>query len=315
MMMQRCSPSVHRSAENERASVKTSFPVTVSVPAKLNLFLEVTGKRSDGYHDIASLMIGVDLFDTLELRLDTTGRLDLKCGQVELASPGNLVMRAAMLLREQTGCRLGAEMRLTKRIPSEAGLGGGSADAAAALLGLNELWHLDMSVDDLKNLAAQLGSDIGFFLDLPAAWCTSRGEITEPAPVGRTLHFVLVCPAVGVSTRESYARLNVPTSPRSGDQLRAAVADGDVDRIGREMFNRLQEPAEEICPLIGQMRERLETTSAAGVAMSGSGSSLFALCRDRREALRIAHDVRSIGSQIEMTSERNIRVYPLRCRV
>ena len=145
-------------------------------PAKVNLFLEVLGKRPDGYHEIATLMVAVRLFDTLVFREEAT--LTLSCSDATLTvGPDNLVMRAAMLLRERTGCKNGASIRLIKRIPMAAGLAGGSSDAAATFLGLNRLWQLGLTNDDLAKLSSELGSDIPFFFQLPAAWCTGAAKL------------------------------------------------------------------------------------------------------------------------------------------
>ena len=261
----------------------------VRTPAKVNLFLEVVGRRPDGYHEIATLMATVSLFDTLEFTPDMAGGLTLLCDYPGLSTgPDNLVLRAARLLRERTGCTLGAEIRLNKRIPLAAGLAGGSSDAAAALEGLNRLWRLRLSALELASLAAELGSDIPFFFVGPAAWCTGRGEKTSPATLKGPLHLVLACPPVGLSTAAVYRAVIVPERPLDGQQIRRAAAEGNVEEIGRNLFNRLQPAAENLCPAVNEVRARLEALRPAGVLMSGSGTSVFALCRDHHEALRVA---------------------------
>jgi 4-diphosphocytidyl-2-C-methyl-D-erythritol kinase len=276
----------------------------VRTPAKVNLFLEVLGWRPDGYHEIATLMAMVSLFDTLEIAPNVTGGLSLHCDYPGLSTgPDNLVLRAARLLRERTGCALGAEICLTKRIPLAAGLAGGSSDAAAALEGLSRLWRLRLSSVKLASLAAELGSDVPFFLAGPAAWCTGRGEKTTSAPIKGPLHFVLACPPIGLSTAEAYGAVTVPELPLDGQEIRRAVADGNVNEIGRNLFNRLQRAAEELCPAVAETRERLEALRPAGVLMSGSGTSVFALCRDHHEALRVAHGL-SAGPRDPATNPR-----------
>ena len=128
-------------------------------------------------------------------------------------------MRAADALRRHTGCRAGAAIRLTKRIPMQAGLGGGSSDAATTLVGLNRLWGLDLSAEELATLAASLGSDVAFFLDGPAAWCTGRGEEVSPRTIGRQLHFVLVSPPFGLATADVYRGVAVPPTPVDGSAI------------------------------------------------------------------------------------------------
>jgi 4-diphosphocytidyl-2-C-methyl-D-erythritol kinase len=263
--------------------------VVVWAPAKVNLFLEVLAKRADGYHDIATLMVAVRLFDALEFREDAPGSLRLDCTEAKLSTgPDNLVWRAADLLRRHTGCARGAAIRLGKRIPMAAGLAGGSSDAAAALAGLNRLWRLGLTGQELAALGAQLGSDVAFFFSTPAAWCTGRGERVAPLSPGRPLWLVLVCPPVGVSTAAVYRGVTVPDRPESGDEVRRAFAAGDVEELGRRLHNRLQPVAERLCPPVAAADALLQRHGPAGRLMSGSGSSLFALCRDPGEATRIA---------------------------
>ncbi len=267
--------------------------VVIAAPAKLNLCLEILRKRSDNYHDLESLMVAIDLFDTLEIRATANDQIALTCEPDGLSTgPDNLVHKAATALRLfAVRPDLGASIKLTKRIPTQAGLGGGSSDAAAALVGLNQIWKLGLTRDELVDIAASLGSDVAFFLSLPAAWCTGRGEVTTPELVEDEcpgLYFVLVFPPVGVSTADVYKRLAVPEKPFAGFAVRAAFRVGDATALGAAMFNRLEEPAFEIEPLVGRMRQRLGQLNPAGAMMSGSGSTVFAPCRDPHEANRVA---------------------------
>ena len=269
-------------------------------PAKVNLFLEVTARRPDGYHDLRTLLVAVSLFDDLEFAPADRGGFRLTCSDPALTTgPENLVARAADLLRRHTGTEGGAAVRLTKRVPVQAGLGGGSSDAAAALVGLDRLWNLGLGRERLTELAAELGSDVPFFLSrdpqagTPAAWCTGRGEVVTPWPVGKRLNFVLVCPPFGLSTAEVYRRVRVPAAPEGGDELRAAVRAGDADAIGRLMHNRLQEPAAALRPELAVWLDRLAALGPAGSLVSGSGSTVFALARTAADARRIAAAVRA----------------------
>jgi 4-diphosphocytidyl-2-C-methyl-D-erythritol kinase len=267
--------------------------VIVRAPAKVNLFLEILGKRADGYHEITTLMIAVNLCDRLVLKEDPSGDIELRCNRRDLSTgPDNLVTRAALLLKEHTASGRGAKIRLTKRIPMQAGLAGGSTDAAAALQGLNELWQTGLTREELEVLGARVGSDVPFFLDGPAAWCTGRGEQVAPLRLGRPLYLVLVCPPVGLATADVYCNVSVPAEPQTGDEIRQAVESGDVEAIGRHLHNRLQAAAEQLCPAIAQYQARLAQLGPAGQLMSGSGSSLFALCRGRDEARRLANQLR-----------------------
>ena len=248
----------------------------VLAPAKLNLFLEILGKRPDGYHELESLMIAVDLRDSLEFRDDASGGLALGCDDPSLPTDGaNLVIRAAQALKLATGTTRGAAIRLRKAIPAQAGLAGGSSDAAATLVALDRLWGLDTSRHGLKKVAASIGSDVAFFLDGPSSVCRGRGEIVEPVASKTPIHLVLVCPRQGVSTAEVYRRITPPESPRSVGEAREALEAGDTIALGRALFNRLQPVAEAIAPGLVTVREAMEALgpSLDGLAMSGSGSA------------------------------------------
>ena len=282
--------------------------VTVWAPAKVNLFLEVVGKRADGYHELRTLMVAVSLYDTLTFTLAPSGWIRLSCSGVNLSTgPENLVFRAADHLRRHAGIDAGADVVLTKRIPLAAGLAGGSTDAAATLVGLNRFWGLGLGRSELSAMAADLGSDVPFFLDLPSAWCTGRGEVVERWPLGARLHMVLVAPPFGWSTADVYRNVAVPAEPLSGDEMKAAVRAGDVAAIGRLLHNRLQEPAERLRPELADWLARLKSLGPAGCLMSGSGSTLFALCRDRREAARIAREFRA-----GLPKDSEVRVFVVR---
>jgi 4-diphosphocytidyl-2-C-methyl-D-erythritol kinase len=270
--------------------------VVVWAPAKVNLFLEVLSKRADGYHEIETLMVAVTLFDTLEIKEESGGDIRLATNYPQLSTgSNNLVRRAAALLKDETGCKLGASIGLHKRIPMEAGLGGGSSDAAAALLGLNLQWKLGLDRAELMGLAAKLGSDVPFFLDGSAAWCTGRGEKVEPLAQGRVLWMILVCPLVGLATAGVYQRVEVSSDPVAGGDIRAALASGDVEKIGRHMHNRLEPAALPHCQQAASWLGILKTLQPAGQLLSGSGSTVFGLCRDRSEALRVARAIRLRG--------------------
>jgi 4-diphosphocytidyl-2-C-methyl-D-erythritol kinase len=272
--------------------------VVVWAPAKVNLYLEVLAKRADGYHDIETLMVAVSLYDTLEFKEETDPEICFDCDHPELTrGADNLVVRAAELLRQASGCQRGARIRLAKRIPLAAGLAGGSTDAAATLAGLNNLWQLGLGQEQLAHLGAQLGSDVAFFFATPAAWCTGRGEQVAPVALGGPLWFVLVCPYFGLSTAEVYRSLTLPDQPQTGAPILQAAREGNVEEIGRRLHNRLQPVALELCPALRLVEARLATLRPAGSAMSGSGSSFFALCRDFREARRIAQGLRNRPEQ------------------
>ena len=272
--------------------------VEVLAPAKLNLFLEVTGKRPDGYHGVETLMVAVDLHDTLTFADEPSGRITLRCDDPTLPTgPDNLVVRAAERLKAATGSTRGASIGLHKVIPAQAGLAGGSSDAAATLVALDRLWGLGLPSDRLDALAGEVGSDVAFFRHAPAAVGRGRGELVEPVALPGPLHFVLVCPPVGVSTAEAYRRLVPPARPRPIAPALTALAAGDPEALGRTLFNRLQPVAESIEPALGRVREALERLgpSLDGSLMSGSGSAYFGLCRDLDAARAAARTLEDLG--------------------
>jgi len=272
--------------------------VLVWAPAKVNLFLEVLRRRDDGYHELTTLMLAVSLFDVLDFQDYPDDTTRLQCSDESLSTgPDNLVFRAAELLRQHCGCRRGVSIRLWKRIPMAAGLAGGSSDAAATLAGLNCLWQLGLRRAELAVLGAELGSDVSFFFSTPAAWCTGRGELVQPVALGRPLDFVLVCPPVGLSTAQVFRGLTVPEQPLDGNEIRRAVSAGDCAAVGRHLHNRLQVTAENLCPEVSFWYQRLRRLGSVGQLMSGSGSTVYALCQDPAEALRIARELRSFREE------------------
>lgn len=286
--------------------------VVAAAPAKLNLFLEVVGKRADGFHAIETLILAVDLFDTLELRVAAPGEFRLECDPPGLGTgPDNLVSKAMTAHRTRFGVPpTGFAARLTKRIPTEAGLGGGSSDAAATLHAVNRLSRFERSRHDLESAAADCGSDVGFFLSPPAAWCTGRGEIVEPVPVGGGFHFVVVKPAAGCPTSQVYRRMTLPPSPVSGKTAKAALAAGDPESLAASLFNRLQEAAFLVAPETRTVYNRLVAATPLAAQVTGSGSAVFALCRDAADARRVADAVRDGGPAADADRVWIVRSYP-----
>lgn len=272
--------------------------VEVLAPAKLNLFLEVLGRRADGYHEIETVMVAVSLCDTLTVRDDPSGEIRLRCSDPALpVGADNLVIQAADRLREATGCRRGARIELAKAIPARAGLAGGSSDAAATLAALDRLWDLRMGPERLDALAAEVGSDVPFFHHVPAAVCRGRGERVEPVTLSATYHFVLVCPPIGVSTADVYRRVVPPERPRDVGSILDTLRRGGTDELGRGLFNRLQPVAEALVPDLVRVRDALATLGPLldGSAMSGSGSAYFGLCRDPAAARHAADLLEPLG--------------------
>jgi 4-diphosphocytidyl-2-C-methyl-D-erythritol kinase len=269
----------------------------------VNLFLNVEARRPDGYHELETLMVSLGLHDTLRVQSLPGENIELVCHDarpsaglsgearpLELpAGPGNLVWKAAQLLRDETGVRQGARLELWKRIPVAAGLAGGSTDAAAALRGLNRVWRLGLSLAELRELGARLGSDIPFFLSgRPAAICRGRGELITPLDLPVGLALVLVKPAVGLSTPQVFRHCR-PEGPRPGvERVVADLRRGCLAAVASRLHNTLQPAAESVSPEVVRLREAFSELSAAGHLMSGSGSCYFGLCRNLGEARRLA---------------------------
>ena len=251
--------------------------------AKINLTLEVLAKRPDGYHEIASVLQTISLADTLTF--EPNEKLDFHCNAPNLQSPDNLVLKAAKLLRETTGCTKGAVIHLTKRIPIAAGLGSGATDAAATLVGLNRLWELHLPLERLVELASKLGSDVAFFLYGGAALAKGRGEEITPLPSPPELWLVLLKPAiepVPSKTAQLYSRLNPShyTSAQHTQKLFTHLNHGgNVD--DSFLFNVFEQVAFDFFPGLPNYRSSLLKAGARSVHLAGSGPTLFALAPDK----------------------------------
>ena len=287
----------------------------VLAPAKLNLYLEVGAKRPDGYHDVDSIFQAITLHDEIEFRRADGGRLELE--EVGIAeAEKNLVYRAAWKLRERffrSGPLPGARIRLRKRIPEGAGLGGGSSDAAASLIALSIVWGIPARPEDLLPLAAELGSDVPFFLVGGTARCCGRGERVESWADAfdkeDPFHYVLVYPRVKVSTKLVYEALDAvrgpgstltPSSPLDSMpfvDIRAQL------RCGKLFFNRFESVVYEIFPELRKLHDFLMREPFLGVLMSGSGSTIYGVCQSAEDAQRIAAGLRGrLGADVYTAS-------------
>ena len=266
--------------------------IELSAAAKVNLALEVLGRRADGYHEVATVMQAVELSDRVVLE-------DGAALELRTAAPGvptdasNLALRAAITLREVAGVDRGVRVTLDKRIPVAAGLGGGSTDAAAVLLGLNRLWGLRWPMARLAEVAVLLGMDVAFFLRGGAALATGRGE-TLKGMRGTALALVLVNPRYASSTAEAYGRLT-PDMYTDGAKARATAAAlraRRVERVAGSLYNALEAAVGPVQPEIGRMKAALLAGGALGALMSGSGPTVFGIARSLDHARQIQRRVR-----------------------
>lgn len=294
--------------------------LTVQVPAKLNLTLEVLARRPDGFHELETLMLAVSVFDTLVIEPTTSGEIHFHCqwasGLAAAATNGqaaeiwqplpaakdNLVWKAIHQLRAAAGIEHGARVELIKRIPAQAGLGGASADAAAALLAANVAWQLHWPVARLTEVATALGSDVAFFLTGGAAICRGRGEQIEVILAPRC-SLVIVRPPVGLSTPAVFKKCRPAATTHAASGTQHAFARGDLAAAARSMHNGLQAPAEELSPWIGKLRNTFASTGCVAHQMSGSGSSYFGLCWHAGQARRIARRLRAMNLGAVMVAE------------
>ena len=280
----------------------------VLAPAKINLFLEVTGKRSDGFHELDMLMVPVALFDRLTLALSEDSDIHLSTSwalglqsQPELPSPeDNLVYHILSMFQDVVQQlhqdRPGICVKLVKRIPMAAGLGGASSDAAAALVAANQLLDNLLSFDQLFDIAVQTGSDVPFFLYRRPARCQGRGEIVMPVSSGQSLPVVLVKPEQGLSTPAVFSRLAEYGSDDTEGiaPMLAAFAAGDPSLVGARLHNRLLQPALGELPALAHLSRRLEQLDIPGYQMTGSGSTFFVICRHQTQANKLASRLRQM---------------------
>ena len=259
----------------------------VPAPAKLNLFLHITGRRADGYHLLQSVFMLIDWCDTLHFDLRTDGvihRVDLQPGQLPEV---DLTVRAARALQQATGCTLGAQITLDKSIPAEAGMGGGSSDAATCLLALNRLWGLRLTRTELAAIGLKLGADVPFFIGGRNAWVEGVGERITPIdlPAAR---FVVIKPPGGASTQRIFGSpdLKRDTKTATIQGFAANVATDsvclDLQKLLESGQNDLQPVAQALCPEVGACIQWLKSQGLQG-RMTGSGTAVFAHLRQAPE--------------------------------
>jgi len=269
-------------------------------PCKVNLLLNILGKRADGFHDLETVIHPIRVFD--ELVFTRGGQsIELTCSEPGLPTDSrNLVYRAAALFLETAKIKQGVRLRLEKKIPLAAGLGGGSGNAAVTLLGLNELFGGPLAPTELPALAASLGSDVAFFLQEKPALATGRGERIQPLdffPSLRGAAFVLIHPGFGIATAWAYQQLaRFPNAlngrPGRARKLIELLQSASLKAAASELYNSLEAPALKKYPLLAMFQDFLRAHGAAATLMSGSGSTTFAIAENLAAAERLAEEVR-----------------------
>ena len=257
--------------------------LTLWSPAKVNLFLEVLGKRADGYHEIQTVLQHVDLCD--EIRIFEEGK-DIAVESRGLPCPEgeeNLAYRATALFLKTAGIRAGIRIRIVKRIPLGGGLGGGSSNAATTLWGLNRLFQAGLSAEKLHELGAQLGSDVPFFFGGPTMWASGRGEDLRSLPPLPLSWLLIAFPGFPVSTAWAYAKLDLTGRDKSF-RVKAEAEEGNFEPLLALSWNRFEEVVFRHYPIVQQLKVSLEAWGARPALMTGSGAAVFGRARAREEA-------------------------------
>ncbi|MEW9111013.1 4-(cytidine 5'-diphospho)-2-C-methyl-D-erythritol kinase [Cytobacillus gottheilii] len=272
----------------------------VKAPAKINLSLDVLHKRDDGYHEVEMIMTTIDLADRLELTL-------LEKDEIRIISHNrfvpddhrNLAYQAAMLLKERFQVKQGANITIEKMIPVAAGLAGGSSDAAAALRGLNKLWNLGLSLDELAVLGAEIGSDVSFCVYGGTALATGRGEMIRQLEAPPTCWVILAKPFIGVSTADVYRKLDLDgvKHPQTEAMIHA-IENDDYEKVCQHLENVLETVTLKMHPEVAQIKDQMKRFGADAVLMSGSGPTVFGLAHHDSRMHRVYNGLRGFCDQV-----------------
>jgi 4-diphosphocytidyl-2-C-methyl-D-erythritol kinase len=274
--------------------------ILVKAPAKINLSLDVMHKRPDGYHEVEMVMTTIDLADRIELSLLEEDRIVIHShNRFVPDDQRNLAYQAAHLLKVRFQVKKGVVIGIEKTIPVAAGLAGGSSDAAATLRGLNKLWELGLTLDELAELGAEIGSDVSFCVYGGTALATGRGEIIEQIPAPPTCWVVLAKPFIGVSTAEVYRRLNVDKiqHPPTKEMI-SAIEKGDFHGVCNSVGNVLEDVTLSLYPEVAQIKDQMKRFGADAVLMSGSGPTVFSLVEHDSRMHRIYNGLRGFCDQV-----------------
>lgn len=272
--------------------------ITKKAYAKINLGLDVLGKRDDGYHLVKMIMQNVDIYDTLTFRRTTEGKITLKANDDTIpVDDSNLICKVAKQLQEKYGVTYGAEIELVKRIPVAAGMAGGSTDGAAAYRALNDLWELGLSDKELCELAVKLGADIPYCIVGGTALSEGIGEVLTPIDGKAKYHLVVAKPDIMVSTGWVYTELDSTEITRHPDidAVKAAISEGDVKRMCDEIHNVLEPVTTAKYRVIKDIEKILEDNGAVKAFMTGSGPTVFAVFDNENTAKKGFEAVKKSG--------------------
>ncbi|MFS0565439.1 4-(cytidine 5'-diphospho)-2-C-methyl-D-erythritol kinase [Brevibacillus invocatus] len=275
--------------------------ISVKAPAKINLTLDVLAKRPDGYHEVEMVMTTVDLADRVDLTLREDGQITLDCSASFVPDDiRNHAYKAAVLLKERYQVSQGVHLYIDKQIPVAAGLAGGSSDAAATLRGLNQLWRLQLSQDQLAELGAEIGSDVPFCVYGGTALAKGRGEQIVHLGTPAACWVILAKPPVGVSTADVYGQLRVDeivSHPPTGQMLKA-IEEQNFSLMCQSLGNVLENVTLDMQPQVRQIKDLMVASGADGVLMSGSGPTVFALVQKEAKVHRIYNALRGFVKDV-----------------
>jgi 4-diphosphocytidyl-2-C-methyl-D-erythritol kinase len=264
----------------------------VKSPAKINIGLKIISKRPDGYHNLESVFQEISLYDDIYIEKRKTG-IRFRCDDPAIPSDDrNLCIRAFRLLQESYGLREGVDIRLVKKIPAGAGLGGGSSNGAACLKAFNEIFNLDLEFKDLMNHASRLGSDVPFFITGKTALVTGRGEVVTPIHFPVDYRILLACPDLPVSTAEVFKNFEFGLTEIPMDIKFEAVISRvkTLEDLNRYFYNDLEPVVQRLYPEMAELRRWLLDTGAKYVSMSGSGSAVYALFEPEQDLSEFAKE-------------------------
>ena len=267
--------------------------LVVNAPAKINLCLHVLGRRADGYHELAMAMQRIDLCDRIEIALSAGAGIDVQCKGVALDGAENIAARAARALLEAAGLTRRVQIRIDKRIPVAAGLGGGSSDAAAVLDGLNQMLGAPLNQEVLAELGGRLGADVPFFLFGRPAWATGIGTRLETLPPLPEVCYLILNPGFEVSTAWVYESLRLTKGGELANLPRFSVT--TTEGLLKALHNDLEAVTAERYPEIDRMKDFLKEHGALGALMSGSGASVFGVFTDEETASKACAAVSQPG--------------------
>ena len=266
--------------------VKIGDGLLVRAPAKINLSLLVAGKRPDGFHEIETVMAKIDWYDEILIEPKEKG-IELICEGPEWAPQGeeNIINRACEMLLERCTINAGIKITLTKNIPAGSGLGSASSDAAATLIGVNNFLKLGMSKQQLAKIAAELGSDVAFFLGAPLAFCTGKGEKIKKINKKFNFMALLFLPAVSVSTKKVYSNYkhNKDTYKTLNKQINSFLQKNRVDLAAKLCANMLQVSSFHICSKVAKLKKKIESFGVGPICLSGSGSTIYCIIDNQDE--------------------------------